>query len=75
MCCPLLRQLPCLRLRTLTQQQEIHGHAGPEFEVVNRCEQCKLLRAEAKAQKFTVEPKHSSLPIASEAVNALLKQN
>lgn len=39
------------------------------------CKQCKLLRAEAKAQKFTVEPKHSSLPIASEAVNALLKQN
>ena len=35
MCCPLLRQLPCLRLRTLTQQQEIHGHAGPEFEVVD----------------------------------------
>lgn len=40
-----------------------------------RCKHCKLLRAEAKAQKFTVEPKHSSLPIASEAVNALLKQN
>ncbi len=35
MCCPLLKQLPCLRLRTLTQQQEIHGDAGPEFEGIN----------------------------------------